>query len=186
VITEKATNKIISYRINQWDRPGVMHSITSANTTPFGFATGKEGNVFVSEAAGGAAGASTLSSYRVGNHGGISLIQGPTGANQSAACWVVLTNDGRFAYVTNTASNNISSFRINTGSGHFSVLKAIAATSDAGPIDAAITGDSRFLYVLNGAAHNIQGFGISHNGSLNTIQTSGGLPASANGLATSD
>ena len=60
VITEKATNKIITYTINGMGVPGVMHSITSANATPFGFDAGKNGNIFVSEAAGGAPGASTL------------------------------------------------------------------------------------------------------------------------------
>ncbi|HLG38130.1 MAG TPA: beta-propeller fold lactonase family protein [Chitinophagaceae bacterium] len=186
VITEKATNKIITYRLNQWDRPGAMHSITSANTTPFGFAPGKEGNIFVSEAAGGAPGASTLSSYRIGNNGHISLTQGPVGANQSAACWVVLTNNGKYAYTTNTASNNISSFSVNPWSGHFSVSEAIAETTGAGPIDAAIAGNSRYLYILNSAAHSIQGFVIGHNGSLSSLQTVSGLPDGANGLAATD
>jgi 6-phosphogluconolactonase len=183
VITEKATNKIISYKVNEWGRPGTMHSITSANTTPFGFAVGKEGNIFVSEAAGGAAGASTVSSYHVSNNGSLSLINGPVGANQSAACWVVLTKNGKYAYATNTASNNISSFSINPWTGYFSVSEAIAAITQAGPIDAAVTGNSRFLYVLNGAANSIQAFAIGNNGSLSSVQTLSGLPAGANGLA---
>jgi 6-phosphogluconolactonase len=183
VVTEKATNKIITYKINQWDRPGAMHSITSATPTPFGFAVGKDGNIFVSEAAGGAAGASKVSSYRINYAGSISLTQGMTGANQSAACWVVLTKNGKYAYTTNTASNNISSFNVNPWSGSFSVSEAIAATTQAGPIDADITSNSKFLYVLNGAAHSIQAFAIDDDGSLSSVQTLSGLPVGANGLA---
>lgn len=183
VITEKATNKIITYRVNEWGRPWSMHSITSANATPFGFAAGKYGNIFVSEAAGGAAGASTLSSYRLSNNGSISLIKGLVAANQSAACWVVLAKDGKYAYATNTAGNTISSYNVNPWSGIFSVSEAVAALTEGGPIDAAVTDNSKFLYVLNGGGHSIQAFAIDNDGSLSSVQTLSGLPVGANGLA---
>ncbi len=182
-ITEKATNKIVTYTINNWGRPGVMHSLTSANTTPFGFDAGRHGNIIVSEAAGGAAGASTLSSYRIDNDGNISLIDGPEGANQSAACWVVINKNGKFAYTTNTASNNISTFAVENPSGNISVHEAIAATTPAGPIDAALSRNSKFLYVLNSGGNSISAFAAGGNGSLSPVQTVGGLPMGANGLA---
>ena len=148
VITEKATNTITTYTINEWGIPGARHTITSATPTPFGFATGKAGTIFVSEAAGGAAGASKLSSYRVHQNGAISLVDGSVGAGQSAACWVVITNNGRYAYTTNTASNNLTTFGVNTFTGSINVSEAISATTEAGPIDAALSGNSRFLYIL--------------------------------------
>jgi 6-phosphogluconolactonase (cycloisomerase 2 family) len=112
VITEKATNKIITYAVNEWGRPGAMHSITSASPTPFGFAAGRFGNIYVSEAVGGAANASNVSSYHIGMDGSISLTQGPVPTGQSAACWVVLTENGRYIYTTNTASNTLSSYDV--------------------------------------------------------------------------
>lgn len=183
VITEKATNKIITYTVNRWGVPGEMHSLVAANATPFGFDEGRPGNIIVSEAAGGAPGASTLSSYKIGYDGSISLIDGPDGANQSAACWVVITNNGKYAYTTNTASNNISTFAVDNSSGHISVLEAIATSTPAGPIDAAISRNSKFLYVLNGAGNSISGFRIGSGGDLTSVQTVSGLPAGANGLA---
>jgi 6-phosphogluconolactonase len=48
VITERVTNKIITYTVNEDGIPGTMHSITSATPTPFGFDAGKNGNIFVS------------------------------------------------------------------------------------------------------------------------------------------
>lgn len=183
VVTEKATNKIITYTVNEWGIPGVMHSIVAANTTPFGFDTGNDGKIFVSEAAGGAPGASTLSSYNVAANGMISLVAGPIGANQSAACWVVITKNGQYAYTTNTASNNISNFNVNTSTGSVSVNTAVAATSGAGPIDADLSNDSKFLYVLNGAGNSITGYAVGANGSLTYMQTITGLPPGANGLA---
>lgn len=183
VITEKATNKIITYTVNEWGIPGTMHSITSANTTPFGFDAGKNGNIFVSEAAGGAAGASTVSSYRVYNNGVITLTEGPVGANQSAACWVVITDNGKYAYTTNTASNNISNFNVNRNTGNLSVNTAIAATTDMGPIDAALSNNSKYLYIVNAGSHSIGAYAIANNGSLSSVQTIAGLPVGATGLA---
>lgn len=183
VITEKATNKIITYTVNEWGIPGAMHSITSATPTPFGFEALDNGNIFVSEAAGGAAGASKLSSYQVRHDGSISLISGSIGANQSAACWVVITKNEKFAYTTNTASNNLTSFNINKNTGGINVNTAIAANTEMGPIDAALSGNSKFLYVLNSGSQSIDAFAVAENGSLQRIQTMSGLPVGANGLA---
>lgn len=183
VITEKATNKIITYRVNEWGVPTVMNSITAANATPFGFATGSVGNIYVSEAAGGAPGASTVSSYRISLDGSITLIDGPVGAGQSAACWVVLTRDGRYAYATNTASNNISSFSVHPFSGNLAVLEAIATSTDTGPIDADISVNSKYLYVLNGGSHTIGAYNVGTNGSLSALQNVPGIPVGATGLA---
>ena len=183
VITEKATNTITTYKINEWGLPAARHTITSATPTPFGFATGRLGNIFVSEAAGGAAGASVLSSYRVHLNGSISLVEGSVGAGESAACWVVITRDGRFAYTTNTASNTLTTFGVNVFNGNITVKQAVSAITEAGPIDAALTMNSRFLYVLNGAGNSVQGFAVSNTGALTAVQTITGLPIGANGLA---
>ncbi len=181
-ITEKATNKIITYTVNESGIPGNMHSITSANQTPFGFAVGKHKNIYVSEAVGGAPGASTLSSYTISNNGVIGLADGPVGAGQSAACWVVLTKNNKYAYTTNTGSANLSSFSVNSFSGNLSVLHAVATTSGMSPIDAALDANSEFLYVLNSGSHSISTFKVANNGSLSTVQTLPGVPVGATGM----
>jgi len=184
VITEKATNTITTYTVNHWGIPGTLHTLTSSTPTPFGFDKGIFGLIFVSEAAGGAPGASVLSSYRVFPNGQISLVDGSVGAGQTAACWVVITKNGRYAYTTNTGSNNISTFDVHIFSGNVGVDDAIAATTPPGPIDAALSPDSRYMYVLNSGGHSISVFSVNnHNGNLSSIQVVPGLPASANGLA---
>jgi 6-phosphogluconolactonase len=183
VVTEKATNKIITYTVNENGVPEVFHSLISANPTPFGFAVGKNANIFVSEAVGGAVGASTLSNYHIGYDGVITLSDGPVGAGQSAACWVVLTKTGKYAYTTNTASNNISTFGITASSGKISVNNSISGTTQAGPIDAALSNNSKYLYVLNSGGHSISSFEVGNDGSLTSIQIMQGLPVGATGLA---
>lgn len=183
VITEKGTNKITTYTIGQYGVPETMHTLTSANATPFGFSIGQKGNIFVSEAAGGAAGASTLSSYHIGYNGEISLIQGPVSANQTAACWVAIPENGKYAYTTNTGSNNVSSFSINSYSGSISVLDAMAADAGMKPIDAAFSQNSKYLYVLNGGSNSISSYQTGSDGSLSALQTVTDLPESVVGLA---
>ncbi len=183
VITEKATNKIVTYTVNEDGMPGAMHVITSSSPTPFGFAVGKNSKVFVSEAVGGAPGASVLSSYNVNNDGSINLVTGSVGAGQSAACWVVITNNGKYAYATNTASNNLSTFDVNNA-GSISVSQAISATTAMGPIDAALNGNSKYLYILNSGGHSISAFAVANNGTLSSLPTTiTGLANGFTGLA---
>jgi 6-phosphogluconolactonase (cycloisomerase 2 family) len=183
-ITEKATNKIISYAINAQGIPGMMHSLTSFHPTPFGFAVGKNDINYVSEAAGGAPNASGVSSYHIGSNGVITLVDGPNLTGESAACWVVTTNNGKYVYSTNTNSNTISSFYTDH-SGMLDVLQAVAASTGTGstPIDAALSNNSKFMYVLNSGNVSIGVFAVAHDGSLSHLQNVTGLPVGANGLA---
>ena len=63
------------------------------------------------------------------------------------------------------------------------LAQAVAATTDAGPIDAAIAPRGRSLFVLNGGGRSIQSFAIGRDGQLQGQGRIDGLPAGANGLA---
>ena len=182
-ITEKATNMIITYTISSDGLPGNMHSLMSANTTPFGFAVGKNRMIYVSEAAGGAPGASTVSQYHIDGNGVINLVDGPVSAGQTAACWVVITNNGKYVYATNTGSGNVSSFHAKNGM--LDVLQAVAGMTGMGsaPIDAGLSNNSKFLYVLNSGTDAISVFAVNNNGSLSMVQTLTGVPDGATGIA---
>jgi 6-phosphogluconolactonase len=184
VVTEKMTNKIITYTIESDGTPGAMHTLTSANATPFGFAVGKMGMIYVSEAAGGAPGASTVSSYRVLDDGSIHLLDGPVSAGQTAACWVVRVNNGKYIYATNTGSGNISSFKA-SNQGSLDVIQAAGGVTGMGsePIDAALSNNSKYLYALLAGTECIASFEIHSDGSLEWIQNSAGLPDGSVGLA---
>ncbi|MEO6404820.1 MAG: beta-propeller fold lactonase family protein [Ferruginibacter sp.] len=181
VVTEKATNHITTYTVNGAGLTGTMTVTTSAHPTPFGFAEGKNGIIYVSEAAGGAAGQSAVSAYRVSSNGMVTLTAGPVMANQSAACWVVTNNNGKYVYSTNTASNTVSSFATVNSDG-LTILSAVAAMTGATPIDAYMSNNSKYLYVLNSSSHNIGGYAVNTDGSLNYIAEAGVLPAGTVGL----
>ncbi len=184
LVTEKATNKLTSYRVRGNGRIGAPVVTASAGATPFGFAFDRRGHALVSEAFGGAANASAVSSYGFEDSAPAkpTLISASVGTTQTAACWVVVTPNGRHAYVTNTGSGTISSYRIRK-TGQIALAQAIAATSVGGPIDAAISADGRGLFVLNAGSNSLTSFSISRDGSLSASGSVTGLPAGSNGLA---
>jgi 6-phosphogluconolactonase (cycloisomerase 2 family) len=186
VVTEKATNKLTSYRVK--DDGGIRAPIVtpSPGMTPFGFAFNARNRLVVSEAFGGAPGASTVSSYRFDN---ISpalpvVVSAAVPDAQTAACWVAITPNGRYAYVTNTGSSNVSSYRI-APDGEVALAQAVAGDTGAGsaPLDAAASPDGDHLYVLNGKTLTLSSFKIKDDGSLVARPLTGGLPATAVGLA---
>lgn len=183
VVTEKGTNLIDSFPVDDSGMLGARVATNSNGATPFGFAFGRHDRLIVSEAFGGAANASAVSSYQVNSAAHLSLISGSVPTTESAACWVVIARDGRFAYTTNTASNTISGYAV-SNEGKLKLLRAdgISATTGNGPIDAAVTDDDRFLYALNSGDNTISGFAIAADGKLTPVETEAGLPAGANGL----
>ncbi len=186
VVTEKATNKIVTYTVGSDGLASgpIVHN--SVGATPFGFAFGLRDQLFVSEAFGGAADASAVSSYSVSAAGALQVISGSVPTTETAACWVVVTNDGRFVYTTNTGSGSISGYAA-ASDGVIQLLSADGRTgvtgAGSGPIDMALSRNSRYGYVLNSGNQTISAFAVGADGSLAPIQTLGGLPAGLNGLA---
>src|SRR5207244_1289562 len=101
VVTEKNTNMIDTYSVNGDGTATGPHSYSASGVTPFGFAFTNKGDIIVSEAFGGAANGSAASSYWVGSDGGLGVISPSSPTHQTSACWVAVTNNGRYAYTTN-------------------------------------------------------------------------------------
>jgi 6-phosphogluconolactonase len=148
----------------------------SNGPTPFGLIFGKRATVLVSEA-----GSSSVSSYRVADPDMLNVINGSVPDSQKAACWVAVTNSGRFAFVTNTGSGTVSSYRI-LPAGEVALISAMAATTGpTGAVDLAFSRDSRFLYVVNAALGTVTGFAVNE-GALRLVGSIGGLPMSVQGI----
>lgn len=186
VVSEKGTNRLTSYRVKYDGSIGLSLVTASAGQTPFGFAFNRRNRLLVTEAVGGAAGASTLSSYRFSESAPSKpmLVSASVPSTQTAACWIAVTPNGRYAFVTNTASNTVSSYRVAPG-GQIELASAVAGQTGSGsaPADAAVSTDGRHLYVRNGRTSTISSFDIGHDGSLIATLVTGGLPATATGLA---
>ena len=183
VVTEKNTNTIDVYPINN-GVAGTRASFPSTGVTPFGFAFGNNDEFFVSDAYGGMAGQSALTSYSLSNISNLVLLSGPVATTQTSACWVAVTNNGRFAYTANTGSATISGFSI-SNSGVVTLLNANGVSGNTGtsPADLALSNNSHFLYARNGSGNSISIFEVAASGSLSNIGTITGLPSGSAGLA---
>ena len=179
MVTEKGTQTIDTYTIDNLGYASGPISHPSNGATPFGFAFIHRGFVVVSEA-----GPNALSSYQVGEDGDLDLISGSVPNNQMATCWAVVPNDGRYAYTANAGSATISSYTI-APDGMLSLLKASAGSTASGsaPTDTAVSAGGRFLYVRTGGNGSVTGFRVEADGSLTPLGSVGGVPAGAQGIA---
>lgn len=126
---------------------------------------------------------SSASSYRV-IRTGLKLISGSVADTQAAACWLVVTGDGRFAYAANAGSGNISAYQV-AGTGKLTLLTpgGVNGITGAGhhPVDMAFGNSDTLLYVLASGNNTINAFWIHANGTL-TFIASFSSPTAATGL----
>ena len=146
----------------------------SATPVPFAFTFTPQGRL-----ADGEAGASSLTTYELNGDGTLADPRSATDG-QMALCWIVRA--GGFYYVSNTASNNLSSFTVAVD-GTPTLLAAVAAPTNAGPIDLTVSG--RYLYGQTGTTGTIDEFRINGDGSLTAIGSVTGLPVGQEGIASS-
>ena len=185
VVTEKSGNRINTYRINDDGQPSPPIDNASNGMTPFGFAFNNADTLVVSEAFGGATNQSAASSYIGRDDGTLQMVSSSVPNSQTASCWVVIPNNGKTAFVSNTGSGTISSYHINPVDGSLSLLNATAADTGTGsaPIDMDLSVNSRILFVLLGGTQSVASFRVWKNGNLTLLDTAEGLPLGAQGIA---
>ncbi len=182
VVTEKGTDSIDTFTL-EGDIPGAGVSSPFSGATPFGFAFGREDVAIVSDA-GGPPGTSGVASYRIDDEGNVTVVTPALTDTQTAACWVVVPGNGRFAYTANAGSATISSYTV-APDGHLALLQVAAASTGNGtsPTDMALSGNSQYLYVREGGTGMVGGYRIGSDGSLTLVTTVSGIPAGAQGIA---
>jgi 6-phosphogluconolactonase len=182
VVTGKGSNTIDTFALDSAGRALSPVSSASEGATPFGFDFDNRGHLVVSEAAGGGTDASSASSYDVNRDGTLSAISGAVPTHQTAACWLVVSKDGRFAYTTNAGSGSVSSYTIESN-GELRLLASVAAAPGGGPTDLDFSDNGRLLHVLNPRLGAISSYRLSSDGALIALPGATGLPAGLAGLA---
>jgi 6-phosphogluconolactonase (cycloisomerase 2 family) len=183
VVTERATQHIDVYAVGAGGYATGPTVLPSAGVTPFGFAFDNKDHLIVSEAFGGAVGASAVSSYTVGT-GALTTVSASVPTTETAACWIAVTNNGRFAYAGN-AGGSVTGYRVGTD-GSLTILDADGRTAapGAGVTDLALSRNSKVLYsrLSNGT---VGAWAVQRDGSLDSVGSTPGLPAGAAGIAAS-
>jgi len=184
VVTEKNTNRIDVFAVGSGGLASAAVVNASAGQTPFGFAFNQQGVLIVSEAFGGGVDASAVSSYRLSTNGTLAVVSASVPTTETAACWIAVTNNGKFAYAANTGSASVTGYRVDQAS--LTILNPDGKTGNTGntPIDAAVSRNSQFLYTLTAGSHTISAFSVGQDdGSLGQVGEASGLPVGTVGLA---
>jgi 6-phosphogluconolactonase (cycloisomerase 2 family) len=165
IVSERLSNRLETVPLDVLGRPGKPVVSTSSGNVPFGFAISPQGAIVVSEA-----GASTVSSYRLGRDGALRTLTGSLAVGQGAACWVAISPNGRFAY-TGNAAGGISGFVI----GRDGSLSPNGNTLLAAPRDLAFDESGRYLQAVT-TGGQVTSYRVGNDGSLTLA---GQAPAAA-------
>lgn len=185
VVTERAANQIVVFPVDADSTTGTAVPSNSNGNTPFSCAFTPAGVLIVSEFAGGPGGNSAASSYLINSDGTLKLVSGSLPTQGTAACWNVVTSDGKFSIVTNSISSTATLFSMSDG-GQLSFVNVTSAGPNVVPIDTALSADSLFLYILDGGSGAISEFRLDESSQTLTLigTISGGLTGNSglNGL----
>ncbi|MDQ3863078.1 MAG: lactonase family protein [Actinomycetota bacterium] len=186
VITERATDSIITYEVADDGTFGASRRVASEGPTPYGFAFTSGGALVVTEAFGAQKGAAAASSYAL-VEGSLVARSSSVGNGRSEICWAVITPDDRFAFTTNFADGAVSRFVIEED-GSLSLEDAtagIAVDGMPGLRDEDLSSDGRFLYAIDSDGGRIYGWSVDAEGALEPVGSWDDLPATVAGLAAS-
>jgi 6-phosphogluconolactonase (cycloisomerase 2 family) len=168
VVSELTSNHLSVFHVNKNGTVTEPIINDSYGKGPLGFYFLSSGIMLVTEAV-----SNGLSSYSFSNEGILHVISGSVPNGYKTACWVATTRDEQFAYVTNTLSGTISTYRINPR-GVLSVVRHITSTPAGAPIglpmDVGVSKDGRHFYTLNGNQGTVSVFNIQDDGSLVRLQ----------------
>jgi 6-phosphogluconolactonase len=171
VVSERVANRLETLALDRFGRPGAPVVTPSSGAVPFGFGITRQGTIVVSEA-----GASTVSSYRLGTGGALDTVTASLPVGQGAACWVAVSPSGRFAY-TGNAAGGISGFEI-ARDGSLAALGTMTLLPS--PRDLDFDASGRFLHAISPGNATTGGqvttFRVGHDGSL---ALAGTAPAAA-------
>ncbi len=181
-ITEKATNIIDKFDLDNNGAISSVRQIPSIGVTPFGFDFSRRARAMVvSNAANGFSGAGSCTAYKSNGYGGLKAVNSAVSDYETAPCWVATTQYGSFAFVSNTGTNNISSYYVDT-TGALTLLKAVAAQNGTKPIDITVSHDNKYVYNVNSGSHTISEYKRMPAGAIALIGAVTTLPTYAAGL----
>jgi len=183
IVAEKVSNLIDTFKLDVRGLPSEIMYQPSDGVTPFGFDFDAKGDLFVTQAVGGAGNASTVSSYSLGKNLELTTISKNVPTNQTAACWDVVSPNGHLLYTGNAGSGTVSGFKIGAeGTVTLLAKSGVNGTTGGHTQDSAMSPDGDYLYVLSGTNDLITTFKVAGNGNLTMIDAVASLPIGTTGL----
>ena len=105
------------------------------------------------------------------------------GNGQGAACWLIISKNGHYAFTANAATDNLSSYSIGSD-GSLELVEPDIAT-DMQPLDMDLSVNGRYLYVIDGRSDTIRGFVVNADGTATSLPIDANVVPTAAGMAAS-
>lgn len=188
VVTERTTNNLDVFAVET--DGSLSQNVVTPSVGPGVFAVSfaANGTALVSETGpAGVPNGSAASSYALQANATLTPITASIPTLGAANCWNAVTPNGRFFYVSNSASATISGFAINNNGSLTPVGSTIVGSNPTGAtnLDIAVSADGSFLYTLNSGNGTIGIFRIETDGTLAAFGSVDGIERASgfNGIA---
>ena len=190
VVTHKVGSNIDVFKVGSSGLVSDPTPYKSFGERPFALDFQDNGRLFVLESGLPLLNNTSVSSYNLNSSSGaLSVITGSAKNGQTDGCWIVITDDQKYAYTANFVNGTISSYLLGSD-GTATLINAVAAFpgDKSQPTDLAFGAGSRYLYDLLRGTGGVAGYRVESNGSLTPLGifgVGGGLPVAdgASGLA---
>ncbi|MDQ7808735.1 beta-propeller fold lactonase family protein [Amycolatopsis sp. A133] len=161
---------------------GRKQQVDPSGAGPFGFNFTKDGKLVSSEQNGGLAnpGGGHAATYEITGDRTLKAVNGSVSNAQTDSCWVAITDDQKFAFVSSPFNGGIiSSYRLGAD-GSLTLAQPVATAPDGkdanndvvgeGTTDMTLSRDSQFLYQLNSFTGSLWVFKVGAEGLLSFVE----------------
>jgi len=162
--------------INHSITPGVFAAIFTPN-----------GKLVVSENQPNGTDVSSISSYTINADGTVTAISQSLQTLGDGNCWNVITPNGKYVYVDNSATATVAGFSVAANGSLTPIAGTILSSNPAGTtnLDIAASSDGKFIYTMNSGTGSVGIYSVNSDGTLVSLGDIDGLPKTVgfNGIA---
>ena len=189
IVTNKVGSTIDYFTVGANGDATLITTTASSGNRPFGAVLALGDTIFIVESGLPVLTNAAISTYKPSTDGALMPITKSEKNQQSDGCWVIVTQDNKYAYTSNFISGTVSSYSVGSD-GSVSIIDGAASQQGNGsqPVDLALSSDGKYLYNLLRGFGSITALAIESDGSLSKVGNFGegqGIPANngASGLA---
>lgn len=177
IVSEEGPNQLDVFVLGANGLVTKVKTQSAAGSGPFGSRFARLGVLLNTEAS-----SASVSSYALNADDTLTVISPAIGDGGAATCWISVTADGKFGFVSNTGSGTLSTYQVGDDGKLHLASDVAASLGNGAPIDSALTSDSAFLYVDDSALGRVVSFRV-HGASLQPLGSVSGLPTTLQGIA---
>jgi len=173
VVTHKVGSVIDVFQVGPNGLTSVPVPYASAGPRPFALNFKADGKLLVVESGLPTLANTAVSSYDMNSAtGALTVITASAKNLQTDGCWIVITNDQKYAYTANFINGTISSYLL-AENGSATLINGAAASSGptSNATDLAFSTDTRFLYNLLRGTGAVAAFEVGAEGQLTPLGT---------------